>query len=348
MKRRRLVLIILVAGVLVALGLYLHLRSQRIVLTGYVTTDEVVVGPQIQGRVTKLDVQQGDTVKKGQLLAEISPAEWQADLAYYTNVAQGAAAQVGEAEAELTFQREVTQRQVTQAQANLDAANANVRQADADLVNARQTLHRAEALRRQGANAVQDLDQARTTFAAAQARVVATQGQAKAAAAALAVAKAGDAQVAVRQQSLAATRRQLAAAEAQRRKAQVQMSYTQLRAPISGVVDQRAALAGEVVTPGQAVVTLINPDNLWVRADVEETYIDRIHLGEKLTVRLPSGATRIATVFFRGVDADYATQRDVSRTKRDIKTFEIRLRCDNRDRSLAVGMTAYVILPFSS
>jgi HlyD family secretion protein len=45
------------------------------------------------------------------------------------------------------------------------------------------------------------------------------------------------------------------------------------------------------------------------------------------------------------VDADYATQRDVSRTKRDIKTFEVRLRCNNDDRRLAVGMTAYVLLP---
>jgi len=52
-------------------------------------------------------------------------------------------------------------------------------------------------------------------------------------------------------------------------------------------------------------------------------------------------------VFYRGVDADYATQRDVSRTKRDIKTFEIRLRCDNRDRRLAVGMTASVTLPLN-
>ena len=57
--------------------------------------------------------------------------------------------------------------------------------------------------------------------------------------------------------------------------------------------------------------------------------------------------TRTGTVFFRGVDAAYATQRDVSRTKRDIKTFEVRLRCDNRDGALAVGMTAYVVLPFS-
>jgi HlyD family secretion protein len=49
-------------------------------------------------------------------------------------------------------------------------------------------------------------------------------------------------------------------------------------------------------------------------------------------------------VFYRGADAGFATQRDVSRTKRDIKTFEIRLRVDNRDRRLAVGMTAYVTL----
>ena len=77
---------------------------------------------------------------------------------------------------------------------------------------------------------------------------------------------------------------------------------------------------------------------------MEESYIDRIHIGDKIPVRLPSGAEREGTVFYRRIDADYATQRDVSRTKRDIKTFEIRLRCDNRDRDLAVGMTAYVTL----
>jgi HlyD family secretion protein len=62
-------------------------------------------------------------------------------------------------------------------------------------------------------------------------------------------------------------------------------------------------------------------------------------------VQLPSGTERVGTVFYRGVDADYATQRDVSRTKRDIKTFEIRLRVDNSDRVLAPGMTAFVTLP---
>ena len=53
------------------------------------------------------------------------------------------------------------------------------------------------------------------------------------------------------------------------------------------------------------------------------------------------------TVFYRGVDAGFATQRDVSRTKRDIKTFEVRLRVDNSDRRLAVGMSAYVVVPLT-
>ena len=136
-----------------------------------------------------------------------------------------------------------------------------------------------------------------------------------------------------------------AAAAAQSKKADVRLRYTRLTAPLSGIVDVRAARPGEYVTAGQPVVTLVDPDDLWVRADVEETYIDRVRVGDTLTVRLPSGVERPGTVFHRGVDAAYATQRDVSRTKRDIRTFEVRLRVDNADRRLAVGMTAYVLLP---
>ena len=155
-------------------------------------------------------------------------------------------------------------------------------------------------------------------------------------------------QVAIRRSQLSSNRQQEVAAAAQRAKADVRLAYTEIHAPIAGLIDVRAARIGEVVTPGQPVVTIVNPDDLWVRADVEESYIDRVKLGDKLTVRLPSGEERQGTVFYRGADAGFATQRDVSRTKRDIKTFEVRLRLDNKDRALAVGMTAYVLLPLRS
>src|SRR5262249_45360734 len=169
----------------------------------------------------------------------------------------------------------------------------------------------------------------------------------QAAEAAVALAKGNADQIAARRAALDANVHQLAAMGAQKEKAQVHLDYTEIRAPIAGVIDVRAALPGEVVAPGKPVVTLIDPDDLWVRADVEETYIDGVRLGDQMMVRLPSGRERVCSVFYRGVDADFATQRDVSRTKRDIKTFEIRLRCDNADRDLAVGMTAYVVLPLA-
>src|SRR5205807_1820969 len=118
--------------------------------------------------------------------------------------------------------------------------------------------------------------------------------------------------------SLTATRAQLAQASAQRDQADTQLGYTKIVSPINGIVSVRVARQGEVVQPGGPVVTVLDVDHLWVQADVEETYVDQIAFGQKLQVRLPSGKTIEGTVFFKGVESDFATQRDVSRTKRDI------------------------------
>jgi HlyD family secretion protein len=348
MKRRKLILGLIIAGIVIVLCWVFRPRTREIILTGVVTTDDVIVSSEIQGRVQELRVKEGDVVRSGQLLALIQPREWEADLAYYASSEQQSAQQVTQARADLEYEEAQTSNQIRQAQANLAAAEALVTQAQADQENARLNFRRLEGLYRQGVESAQANDQARTTYEGAQARVESLRKQTEAAQAAVALARSNTDQVRSRRAALEATRHRLAAAGAQKDKAKVQLDYTEIHAPIDGVVDVRAALPGEVVNPGQGIVTLINPDDLWVRADVEETYIDRIRLGDRLSVRLPSGARREGTVFYRSVDADYATQRDVSRTKRDIKTFEIRLRCDNSDRALAVGMTAYVTMPLGT
>ena len=279
MKGRRLTILAVVVAVAVVVYMVLSRPPHEIVLTGVVTTDEVIVSPEIEGRIESLFVSEGDSVTNGQLLARIQPEQWRADAAFYASSEQ--------------------------------ASTAGLAQAQADLENTRLNFERIQGLYSNDVESVQTYDAARTTYDSAKARVTGAE-------------------------------KQIQAAAAQSQKAKVYLDYTKIFAPTNGIVDTRAALQGEVVNAGQAILTLINEDDLWVRADVEETYIDRIRLGDKFQVRLPSGATREGTVFYRSVDADYATQRDVSRTKRDIKTFEIRLRCDNSDRALAVGMTAYV------
>lgn len=348
MKKRKILLWVLVLVVAAGLFYYFEVREPAsIVLTGVVTTDEVRVGALIQGRVEELDVEPGDTVEKGQMLARIQPQEPKADVAYYKNMEKASAAAVAQAKAELAFFEEQTREQIRQAEANVAVTRAQARQAEADLESARLEFERQKQLRERQLNSAQALDEARTAYEAAQARSESVVKQVAAAEAALSVAKANEEQIGARKAELESAGEQLAAAGAQTAKAEVRLAYTEIRAPIAGIVDVRAALTGEVVMPGQTIVTLIDPDDLWVRADVEESYIDSVRLGDKLAVRLPSGDERECKVFFRGVDADYATQRDVSRTKRDIKTFEIRLRCDNADRRLALGMSAYVTLPLA-
>jgi HlyD family secretion protein len=105
------------------------------------------------------------------------------------------------------------------------------------------------------------------------------------------------------------------------------------------------AKQGEVVAQGSPIVVIVDVDHLWVRADVEESYIDSVRFGQTLHVRLPSGDVLQGQVFFKGVENDFATQRDVSRTKRDIKTFAIKVSLPQDDGRLFTGMTATVLLP---
>jgi HlyD family secretion protein len=335
------IVIVIIVAVVIAT------RPGQLVLTGIVTTNDVIVSPQVSAQLSKLLVKEGDTVQANQLIAVLSPDELRADQAYAAQSERGLGNQVDVSEAALRYQERQTADQIKQAEANVAAAVAQQQEAAANLNIAKLSLTRSEAMLKAGAISTQDQDQARTNFAVATARVDATSKQVESARAALSLAQSAAEQVAVRRGGVLAAEREKAAARAQTTKADVRLAYSEIRAPIAGVVDVAAARAGEIVGPGQPIVTLVNPDDLWVRADVEESYIDGIKLGDSLTVRLPSGDTRRGAVFFRGVDAAFATQRDVSRTKRDIKTFEIRIRVDNKDRRLATGMTAYVLLPKS-
>jgi len=320
-------------------------RPHDMVLTGVVTTNDVVVSSQVQGQLARLLVKEGDSVTAGQLLGVIQPQELAADQAYYASTERSVAAQVTQAEANLRYQEAQTRDQIRQAEATLAAAQAQVTQAKADVEQARLDYERMQELFKQGMIAAQQMDQARTAFEGQQARLDSQQKQVEAQRAAVALARSTEEQIQARRQELQAMQQQRAAAGAQKQKASVRLNYTEIRAPIPAVVALDAARQGEVVNIGQPIVSLINPDDLWIRADVEETYIDRIRLGDHLRVRFPSGMQKDGVVFFRGVDADYATQRDVSRSKRDIKTFEIRLRVDNSDRRIWPGLTAYVDLP---
>jgi len=273
-----------------------------------------------------------------------------------------AEAQVAQTQAQL----QQAQAQVAQTQAQLQQAQAQMEQTRAAVAKAQDNYNRIRPLVERHVNPPQDLVSAQTdldsakaneqaaragveatqrSVAAAQAGVEATQRTVTAAQAALADAQQQERQVPVQQKQTDALRAAAAEAESNAAAAAARFGQTRILAPASGIVTLRAARQGEVVNPGSPIVTLFDLSSTWVDADVEETYADLISMGQSLTVRLPSGTELTGPVIYKAVVADFATQRDVSRIKRDIKTVEIRVKVPNPNGKLALGMTAWVMLP---
>jgi len=320
-------------------------REKEIPLTGIVTGNEVIVSPKISGRVERLLVEEGAEVKLGQLVAVLDRAELEAQRAFYAANSRSLEAKVSEVKNTWGWTNEQTEAALNRAEASLTSTRAQLEEARSDLWRNGLDYKRAAALFEGGVTSAQERDRAEAAYRGSQARVKSLEDQVKAQEAEVAVARANRKQLAVQQSDLASTRAQLEQARASKDEAESRLGYTQIFAPLGGIVSVRVARQGEVVQAGQPIATILDIDHLWVRANVEESYIDSIRFGDKLKVRLPSGEVLGGTVFFKGVESDFATQRDVSRTKRDVKTFAIKVAVPNPSRRLFAGMTATVLLP---
>ena len=180
---------------------------------------------------------------------------------------------------------------------------------------------------------------------AAQAAVDSAKANVAAAEASLKVAMANTIQSQAAAKTVAATRGEMQNAQALMNQAQVQLGYARVVSPISGKVNVRAARQGEVVAATTPIVTITDLTQTWIYAPLPETEADAVQLGDSLRVVMPSGATIQGKVIAKSAEADFATQRDVSRRKRDIKTIRLKLLIDNPGMRYVPGMLAEVYVP---
>ena len=306
-------------------------RSSDLVLIGTVDSNQVIVSAKIPGRIERLAVDEGSVVKQGDVIAELDRAELQAQ-------ANAAAAQLMSMGSQVSSSASTSAQAQGETSSDVASARAQLAEAQANLELERLDNVRMVKLAEEGVASQQDRDRSNAALKAAQARVKSLEDQVKAAQARTHQARAAASNV-------SATRAQMNAAQAQLAEAETRLGYTQVRAPVAGTVSVRAARQGEVVNAGQPIVTVVDLSDVWVRVAVPETESDGVALGDALKVRLPSGRMLDGKVIFKGVEADFATQRDVGRSKRDIKAVVLKVRVDNRDQRLTPGMTAEVLVP---
>jgi len=346
MNARNKVFILLGVLFLIALVFYLTTtpRGSDLDLIGTVDANQVVVSPQVAGRIAKLLVDEGTKVKQGDLIASLDPSELEAQARAAAGTIDSLRSQVSATQATSAATQGSTTSSVANAQARLEAARAQLVQAEAMLTRTESDSRRSIELAQQGVVSDQERVQAEMNLKAQQATVQSLQQQVTAAQADLNTAVANTHQANAAASTVTATRGQLLNAEAQLKEAEVRLGYTNIYAPVTGTVSVRAAREGEYLNPGSPIVTIVDFTDTWVRAAIPETQADHIGLGDTLRVRMPGGTQTSGKVFFKSAEADFATQRDVSRSKRDIRTIVLKVRLDNSKGAYVPGMTADVLV----
>jgi HlyD family secretion protein len=319
-------------------------HSRDLVLIGTVDANQVIVSAQVEGRIQKLLVDEGTPVKAGDLIAVLDPSELQAQEAAATATISSLQNKVAEMQHTEKSTSGSTSSDVANAQAKLSSAKAQLLQARATLERTESDSRRAIALAKVGVASDQDRVQAETNLQAAQATAQAQQDLVTAAGADLNAAIARTYQANAAKSTVASSEADVKNALALKNQAAVRLGYTNVYAPVNGTVSVRAARQGEVVNIGAPIVTIVDLSDTWARAAIPETYADHIGYGDVLRVRLPGGTITSGKVFFKAVEGDFATQRDVSRRKRDIKTIVLKIRLDNPKGVWVPGMTAEVLV----
>ena len=278
------------------------------------------------------------------MIAILDPSELEAEARAAAAMIDSLRSQVSATQATSVATHGSTSSNVLNAQSKLQSTRAQLLQAEATLQRTESDSRRMIELAKQGVASDQDRVQAESNLKAQQATVQSLKEQVGAAEADLNTALANTNQAHAATSTVQSTRAQLANAEAQLKEAEVRLGYTKIYAPVNGTVSVRAAREGEVLTAGQPIVTVMDLGDTWVRAAIPETESDHIGLGDMLRVRMPGGTLTSGKVFFKSPEADFATQRDVSRRKRDIRTIVLKVRLDNPKGAYVPGMTAEVLV----
>jgi HlyD family secretion protein len=331
-----------------------------VIVDGTIECDEISVSSKVPGRIEKLFVDEGVTVKSGDPLVTLESKEIDAKVAQSSAMYESSQSRVTQAGTTLKLQQLTFVDQLNQAKAQYDARHEDIRQAEEGLNQARasyktqsDTYNRFKGLFADGVipkQMEQDHEYAylaaKAQLGAAESKLEQAQDGLKAAEAALQLAKDATLQVNLRQQEQASAVQQSTAAQGQLQEAMALQSETQILAPVSGYVSQKISNVGEMVSPGFPMLTIVRANDFKVKVYVDESKFGNLMLGRPIKIIIPalSNLEVWGTLMRVSQAADFATKRATNEQGTyDVRGLQlvIHLNDDVRYRN---GMTARVEL----
>ena len=289
---------------------------------GNVDVHQVELGFRVPGRVAKLNVDEGDRVAPGTVLAQLDRVPFETDVAAAT--AQVAMAQAQFDKATRGFRSE-----------EIAQAAAAVRQREADLSNAKVTDERLQGLFPQGAVTRQQMDDADARVRQSEAQLASAREQ-------LALVTRGS-----RIEDIQTQEANLAAAKASLDKARTALEDATLVAPSGGIVSVRAREVGAIAQAGQTIYTVALTDPVWIRAYVAQPRLGRIKPGMKVKIEIDSepGKQFEGTVGFISPEAEFTPKSVQTEQVRDDLVYRLRVVAKDPENVFRQGMPVTVQVP---
>jgi HlyD family secretion protein len=305
--------------------------------SGIIEGTEVNLAPKAAGRISEICCNEGDHVQKNQVVIRLESDDLSAAVEQSKAGVERAQANIGVAESSIRF-----------AQANIEVAEAEIKAVQADTEKSRaqtddadRKLARAGVLFQQKFISQEALDTSATVhtalvadYSSQKSKLIEAQYKRDAAIA-----------------QLSTVQNQLQLAHSDLKQSQATLAYNQAKladmvivTPISGTVVLKALEKGETVSSGVTVLTVVDLASLYARVDVDETLVDKIAVGGDVMIITEgsSGKQFRGKVSEIGRYAEFATQKDVTSGRQDIKTFRVKIAFQEPAGLLKPGMTVDV------
>lgn len=341
--KRVIALIVVFFAVVLAIGVSLLFRNRKppvFHVTGIIDGVEVNLSSKVAGKISRISCNEGDKVEAGQVVITLESDDIKASVEQAIAGVERAKAGVKVAEASIENGRA----NVLAAESDVKSAAADLEKAGARMEESRRQADRRDDLYKKDLIAKESRDQMVTEYAVNAAAYDSSKEKLNAARSRKEVA-ASQLNAAISQwNSSKAMRKE---AEANRAFFRSKLDDTSIVTPITGTVIFKALESGEMVSPGAAVLTIVDLNRLYARVDIEETKIGGVVLNGKAFVRVEGvpGKTFEGRTSEIGRNGEFATQRDVVRGREDIKTFRVKVRVDDPTGTLKPGMTVDVEIP---
>jgi HlyD family secretion protein len=322
MKRRLPILILLIAAIVAAVYFYARLGKKpgpqnQLTLSGNIEAHESLISFKVPGRIVDLPIEEGQRVDLGALIARLDDAD-------YVQKVRIQEATVNVRESNLALLLAGTREQ------EVSALRETMLNAQAELDEKKIEDDRAHRLFSKDEVSAQDRDLADTALKRAEATFQAAQQHYN------------EAVEGTRKEDIAIARANLKQADADLGLSRVNLDYTTLRAPSTGVITVREAELGEVVIPGTPVVTLADLDHIWLRAYIAETDLGRIRWGQEATITTDTylGKQYHGRVSFISSSAEFTPKSVQTYKERITLVYRIKIDIDNPNYELKPGMPA--------